>query len=88
LPRPFQRARSRKRSLKRLPGGNVAVHYKKRRLNPRSCSVCGAELHGVPAGASSKLSKSEKKPSRAFGGSVCPSCLREIIKKATRGAAA
>ncbi|OYT42341.1 MAG: 50S ribosomal protein L34e [Candidatus Aenigmarchaeota archaeon ex4484_224] len=44
------------------------------------CAICGRPLHGIPRNVR-KLSKSEKRVSRKYGGYLCSKCARELIKK-------
>jgi len=84
LPKPSLRVRSVKKIKVKLPGGKATTHYKKRKPNKARCSICKGFLHGVKTSKLKKLSKSEKAPSRIFGGVVCHSCLQKLIKKAIR----
>ncbi len=80
-----------KRRLKkvavRTPGGRVVYHYRKEKTGKHVCALCGKPLHGVPHGKRSaqvrKLSKSERRPERVFGGVLCAECTRKIIELAT-----
>ncbi len=66
----------------KTPGGRTTVQYKRRKPQHTRCS-CGTKLLGVPRdipGRIKKLSKSEKKPSRPYGGNLCSSCMRKQIK--------
>ena len=78
--------RSRKRRIvkTKTPTG-VAVHRKKRKPSAKKCAECGKALHGIPRLITSKfknLSKSKKRPERAYGGVLCSSCSRKkIIEK-------
>jgi len=88
LPRPRHRSRSPRRVYVRLPGGETVVHYEKRRPAPARCAICGRPLSGVPrlrASELRKLPKTAKRPERAYGGVICPSCLAKLIKKSVRG---
>jgi len=91
MPRPMYRTRSWRRVIRRVPGGEVAVHYEKRRPNRARCAICGAELNGVPALRPSqlaKLAKTEKRPERPYGGYICPKCLARGIREALRASIA
>ncbi len=51
------------------------------------CALCGAKLNAVPKLGSaglSKLSKTEKRPERVFGGVLCTKCTRLVLKEHTR----
>jgi large subunit ribosomal protein L34e len=89
MPRPALRTRSRKRQNVRLPGGRSTIHYKKEKTNPPICSRCDAQILGVPRLSPSKLRKlpiNRKRPERIYGGDLCPKCLRDLLKQATRSA--
>lgn len=45
--------------------------------------MCGSALHGTPAGTR-WLSRSEKRPERAFGGTLCHSCTEYVLKLKSR----
>lgn len=79
MPRRALRTRSRKRKKVRTPGGRLAIHYFDERPGAPSCGLCGKPLHGIRVEKPSKTSKSERTVSRAYGGTVCASCLREAL---------
>ena len=82
-----------KKSMKRVrkktvTGRNVFV-YRKNRVSGSVCGNCGKELHGMPKLNKSllaKLSKTEKRPNRKFGGYYCARCTKEILKVEARKA--
>ena len=87
MPRPSQRTRSRKRSPKRLPGGGAAMHYKKEKVRASCCARCNRVLSGVPRLAQSKMGKltaSQKRIQRMYGGQLCHVCLQDLLKHAVR----
>ncbi|MEM0378783.1 MAG: 50S ribosomal protein L34e [Thermosphaera sp.] len=87
MPRPMLRSRSWRRTSIRTPSGRVVVHYEKRRPGVAKCSVCGKPLNGVPSlrpPGMAKLAKTEKRPERMFGGTVCPECLARGLREAVR----
>ena len=87
MPRPMYRTRSWRRIIVRTPGGDVRIHYEKRRPGPAKCAICGSPLNGVPALRPSqlaKLSKTEKRPERMYGGVVCPRCLARGLRASVR----
>ncbi len=67
----------------RTPGGRVVVHFRKEKTSRHVCALCGKELHGVPHGRRSaevrKLSKTERRPERIFGGELCAECQKKVI---------
>ncbi|WP_042667804.1 50S ribosomal protein L34e [Desulfurococcus amylolyticus] len=89
MPRPMYRNRSWRRIIVKTPGGDVSVHYEKRRPNAARCAICGRPLNGVPALRPvelRKLAKTEKRPERPYGGYICHECLARGIREAVRQA--
>jgi large subunit ribosomal protein L34e len=85
MPRPYLRSRSVKKRYVRTPG-TTKVHYERRKFNVRSCAGCGNAIHGIPRSKlMSKLSLSEKRVERKFGGFLCHRCLESLIKASLRG---
>lgn len=82
MPRPALRSRSKKRRYVRTPGGDVKIHYKKKKKGVPKCALCKKPLRGVPADPRD-LSKTEKRPNRPFGGYLCHKCLENLILKET-----
>ncbi|MFH0971047.1 MAG: 50S ribosomal protein L34e [Candidatus Micrarchaeota archaeon] len=77
---------SKKRSIK-TPGGKVHVIYKPKRHSKPICAICATRLHGVPNRSISgmaKLSKTQKRPERIFGGVLCGNCIRHLVKEKIR----
>ena len=79
------------RNLRRVPittpGNKHVTHYEQRKPKAATCSRCGAKLKGVPRlrkNQIKKLGKTEKRPSRAYGGVLCSKCSRELIKQKAR----
>ena len=74
--------RSSEKKFTRTPGGKVTIHFFKGKAAKHSCALCEGQLHGTPHGRRKsgvgKLSKTERRPSSAFGGVLCGGC-REII---------
>jgi large subunit ribosomal protein L34e len=59
----------------------------KKRSSKHKCARCGCEMHGMPRhlqGKMSKLSKTERRPQRIFGGYYCANCTREVLKERAR----
>ncbi|KAJ1945409.1 60S ribosomal protein L34B [Linderina macrospora] len=77
--------RSNRVRMSKTPGGNLRLlHVKKPAKGPR-CGDCGAALAGIPAlrpREYSRLNKSAKSVSRAYGGSRCSTCVRARIVRA------
>jgi large subunit ribosomal protein L34e len=60
----------------------VAYTTKPRKPSPAHCALCHRRLHGVPrrgTGELAKLSRTEKRPERAFGGTLCANCTRDVL---------
>lgn len=88
MPRPGLRTRSKKRVMVRTPGGNTVVHYRREKPGAAKCALCGSPLGGVPRllpHELRKLPKSSRRPTRPYGGYLCPSCLRLGIQRAILG---
>ena len=76
------KSRSLRRVFKKTPGGDTVVHYRQRKPSVAKCGECGAVLHGIPRGNNSKvgkLSKTQRRPERPFGGVLCSKCMRKKI---------
>ncbi|KAJ1836566.1 60S ribosomal protein L34 [Coemansia sp. RSA 2711] len=71
--------------ISKTPGGNLRyLHVGKHAKGPR-CGDCGLALAGIPAlrpKEYSRLNKSQKSVSRAYGGSRCSTCVRTRIVRA------
>ena len=83
MPSGKHKSRSLRRVFVRTPGGRTVLHYRKRKDAAARCGRCGALLKGVPRDIS-KLSKTEKRPERPYGGVLCSKCMREVIKESAR----
>jgi large subunit ribosomal protein L34e len=73
---------------KKTPGNRLATYYVKRSIKKPVCGVCGSFLQGMQHGSQdklNKLSKTQRRPERAFGGVLCSKCSRERIKATARG---
>ena len=87
MPRPRYRTRLIKKRKMKLPGGRTTTHYKKKKVKKSKCANCGRLLSGVPRLSTSeirKLPKTQRRPERPYGGHLCPQCLQELTKQATR----
>lgn len=87
MPRRSLRVRSEKRRVLRLPGGRSVTHYKREKVKSSRCGKCGGILSGVPSLVSSKihrLSASQRKIERPYGGFLCSACLHESLKHSAR----
>lgn len=87
MPAMRYRSRSYKRVNKKTPGGRNVLRYKKKKPSKHVCAECGQVLHGVPRGRPyeiRKLSKSQKRPNRPYGGYLCSKCARKLFKEEAR----
>ena len=76
-----------KRSAKKVLKPHGKVIYKRDKPGKAECAHCNARLHGVPRKQGvelAKLSKTQKRPQRPFGGILCASCTSRLIKVETR----
>jgi large subunit ribosomal protein L34e len=69
------------------PGGKKVLKKKSEKPSKTRCALCAKPLAGVPCRAPSqlnKLSKTEKRPERPFGGVLCSKCLSQVIRDKVR----
>ena len=79
--------KSMKKVRKRTVTGRNVFVYRKARTAKAICNNCGRELHGIPRASVpqiAKLSKSDKRPNRKFGGYYCGNCTKELFRNAAR----
>lgn len=85
MPAPHLRSRSLRKVYRKVSGGRVSIHYKKRKPSTAKCGNCGTMLKGVPRELPFRMrsmAKTKKRPERPFGGVLCSRCMRqEIINK-------
>lgn len=77
-----------KRVKRRSPSGKIKFHLRKERPQKVKCANCKMPLHGVPRLIPSKLrklSKSDRRPERPYGGYLCSNCSREALREKARG---
>ncbi len=82
MPIQPQRTRSLVRIKKKTPSGKIVIHYRKRKPAKPKCAICKKPLLGVPKDLPykiKKLSKTQKRPERPYGGYLCSSCMRKKI---------
>lgn len=87
MPAPRFRSRTYRRVSKKLPSGKTKVHYEKRKNSLPKCAICKKDLKGIPKTTNSelkKLTRSEKRVARKYGGYLCSSCSRKVIKEQVR----
>lgn len=78
------RTRTYRRVKVKTPGGRLKTHYRKRKPKIAHCAYCKKELKGVPKNLPCKirkLSKTERRPERPYGGNLCSGCMRKEIKQ-------
>lgn len=77
------KSRTFRRVATKLPGGSTSTRFLRRKPSAAHCARCGVQLPGIPRGNPAdiaKLSKTEKRPERPYGGVLCSRCLRDTIK--------
>ncbi|MHA1785111.1 MAG: 50S ribosomal protein L34e [Candidatus Helarchaeota archaeon] len=88
MPEPQYRSRSKRRKRIKVPGGKgIKIHYTNKRPAPAKCAVCKKDMYSIPRKNNSKmknLPKVQKRPTRMYGGYLCPSCLKDALKKSIR----
>ena len=87
MPEPSKRSRTFRRIRIKTPGGRNILSFRKRKPSKATCSNCGKVLSGVPRARDYKMqnmAKTEKRPSRAYGGNLCSKCSRALIKAKAR----
>ncbi len=79
----MQGSRSKVRVVyKKSPSGEVTVHLEKRKDTKARCALCNEILFG--ASHERGLSKSEKRPSAIFAGTLCNKCRKEVLEEAIK----
>ncbi len=72
----------------RAPSGKVKIHGRREKPSVAKCANCKRQLHGIPKSTQNerrKLAKSERTPSRIYGGYLCSGCTRELLREKARG---
>jgi large subunit ribosomal protein L34e len=86
MPAPRFKSRTFRRVHVKTPGGDTKLQYKKRKPSKAKCTGCGKLLSGVPRERPYKmqrLSKTQKRPERPYGGVLCSKCSRDkMVEKA------
>lgn len=73
--------------VKRRARKNTAVLHKRDKPHAVRCPLCDTKLAGMPRLHSlqlRRLSKTEKRPERVFGGVLCGNCVKAILKSKAR----
>ena len=71
----------------RTTGGKLVIKRRKERPGVTLCAMCKEPLHGTKRRIPSKIkkiSKTEKRPSRLYGGYLCAKCTKELVKEKAR----
>jgi len=71
----------------KTPGGKHNTHYSRHKPTAATCPVTGEKLQGVPRGRPAqirKLSKTQKRPERPYGGVLSSRAMRAVIRKQAR----
>lgn len=79
---PRYRSRTFRRVKVKTPGGEVKVHFRKRKPSKARCHSCGDVLKGVLNERPYKIqnvSRTKKRPSRPYGGVLCSRCMKEKV---------
>jgi large subunit ribosomal protein L34e len=83
--RPSLRSRSRRRLMRRSPGGRALVHHEVRFSSRPRCAVCGKTLGGIDEARVKTMHLPLDPPSRPYGGYVCHRCLSLGLRLSVRG---
>ena len=84
---PRFRSRSLRRVFVKTPGGKVVLHHRRRKPSKAKCKECGVVLKGVARNIPArikKLTKTQKRPERPYGGVLCSKCMREVFVQKAR----
>ncbi len=88
MTKPSQRSSKLRKIHKKLPGGRNKLVFKRALTKRKLCPVYGTPLAGVARGTKAqikKLSKSQKRPERPYGGVLSSKAMRNIfISKARK----
>ena len=86
MPFPRQRSTSYKKRSRRTPSGRKVMHYSQAPGSKHTCAICTSVLRGVARKNKRlpRLTKTQRRPERKFGGILCANCVEQIIKEKTR----
>jgi large subunit ribosomal protein L34e len=71
----------------KTPSGKNILRKLKRKPGKTICANCKKSLQGIITAIPSKIgkiSKTEKTPSRMYGGYLCSKCAKELIREKAR----
>jgi large subunit ribosomal protein L34e len=62
------------------------MHYGRKRGAKHTCAVCSAILQAtaVKSKKLARLTKTQRRPERKFGGLLCSNCVESLVKEKTR----
>ena len=81
------KSRTFRRVYRKTPGARNVIQYKTRKHGKAQCGGCGTSLPGVHTGTKTqigRLTKSQKRPERPYGGVLCSRCTRLAITSKAR----
>ena len=87
MPSGKHKSRTLRRVFVKTPSGKNKIHYRKRKPSHSSCGGCGIALQAVPRELPAKMTnmpKTEKRPDRPYGGILCSTCMRMVMKDKAR----
>ena len=64
--------------------GSENIHYRRRKPSRAKCAHCQKQLAGVPRELPAKMAnlpKTVKRPERPYGGKLCSSCTRKLLRQ-------
>jgi large subunit ribosomal protein L34e len=83
VPKPKDRSRSRRKVAVKVPSGKTKLITKKKiHSDKQRCAICKSVLQATHS--DKKMSKSQKRPERKFGGHLCHKCLDKVITYGAR----
>ena len=83
MPKPKDRSRSKRKVFKKMPSGKTKLTFQKKiHSDKQRCAICKSVLQATHS--NNKLSKSQKRPERKFGGHLCHKCLDKVITYSAR----
>jgi len=83
MPKPKDRSRSKRKVFKRVPGGKTKLTFrKKKHTDKHRCAICKNVLQATHS--KKKLTKTQRKPERLFGGHLCHKCTDKVVTYAAR----
>lgn len=80
MPKTVNRSTSKRKLMIRTSSGVKERYVKVKKGSNAKCALTGEKLKGF----SKKGSKSERKPSRKFGGNLSPNAVKKVLKYAAR----